>query len=318
MISIQSVASPKNEKMMDNRGPDGWLVIDKPLGLTSSRVVQVVRGHIGGKVGHAGTLDPLATGVLPIALGEATQTTSYAMNGRKRYRFRIRWGIARATDDREGEVTGECPIRPSREAIEAILPRFTGTILQRPPAYSAIKIDGRRAYKLARTGKPSIPSPRPVDIAELRLIAMTDHDHSDCEALVGKGTYIRALARDLGTALGTLAHITGLRRLSVGRFTESQAMSLDSLAEHGHIASDSGFLLPIETGLDDIPALLLTRGEAARLRSGQSVMPSEASTLAGLGRLKECAIVGAWHDQALIALARVESGRIRPVRVINR
>jgi len=304
--------------MMDNRGPDGWLVIDKPLGLTSNRVVQVVRGHIGGKVGHAGTLDPLATGVLPIALGEATKTTSYAMNGRKRYRFRIRWGIARATDDREGEVTGECPIRPSREAIEAILPRFTGTILQRPPAYSAIKIDGRRAYKLARTDKPPLPSPRPADIAELRLIAMTDHDHSDCEAVVGKGTYIRALARDLGTALGTLAHIAGLRRLSVGSFTESQAMSLDSLAEHGHIAPNCGFLLPIGTGLDDIPALVLTRGEAARLRCGQSVIPSEAGASAGLGGLKEGAIVAVWHDQALIALARIEHCRIRPVRVINR
>ena len=318
MISSHSVASPKNEKMMDNRGPDGWLVIDKPLGLTSNRVVQVVRRHTGGKVGHAGTLDPLATGVLPIALGEATKTTSYAMNGRKRYRFRIRWGIARATDDREGEVTGECPIRPSREAIEAILPRFTGTILQRPPAYSAIKIDGRRAYKLARTDKPPLPSPRPADIAELRLIAMTDHDHSDCEAVVGKGTYIRALARDLGTALGTLAHIAGLRRLSVGSFTESQAMSLDSLAEHGHIAPNCGFLLPIGTGLDDIPALVLTRGEAARLRCGQSVIPSEAGASDGLGGLKEGAIVAVWHDQALIALARIEHCRIRPVRVINR
>jgi tRNA pseudouridine55 synthase len=300
------------------RGPDGWLVIDKPLGLTSNQVVQMVRRHSARKVGHAGTLDPLATGVLPIAIGEATKTTAYAMNGRKRYRFRIRWGVARATDDCEGEVTGQCRSRPSREAIEAILPRFTGTIMQRPPAYSAIRIDGCRAYKLARRDKPVVPPARPVDIAELRLVAMIDRDHSDCEALVGKGTYVRALARDLGAALGTLAHITGLRRLSVGRFTESQAMSLDSLAERGHIATDCGFLLPIETGLDDIPALALTGAEAARLCNGQSVMPSEASTLAGLGRLKECAIFGAWHDQALIALARVENGRIRPVRVINR
>jgi len=271
-----------------------------------------------GKVGHAGTLDPLATGVLPIAIGEATKTTAYAMNGRKRYRFRIRWGVARATDDCEGEVTGEYRSRPSREAIEAILPRFTGTIMQRPPAYSAIRIDGCRAYKLARSDKPVVPPARPVDIAELRLVAMIDRDNSDCEALVGRGTYIRALARDLGVALGTLAHITELRRLSVGRFTEGQAISLDSLAERGHITTDCGFLLPIETGLDDIPALALTGAEAARLRNGQSVMPSETSTLAGLRRLNECAIFGAWYDQALIALARVENGRIRPVRVINR
>lgn len=300
------------------RGPDGWLVIDKPCGLTSNQVVQVVRQRSAGKVGHAGTLDPLATGVLPIAIGEATKTTAYAMNGRKRYRFRIRWGVARATDDCEGKVTGECWSRPSREAIEAILPRFTGTIMQRPPAYSAIRIDGRRAYKLARSDKPVVPPARPVDIAELRLVAMIDRDNSDCEALVGRGTYIRALARDLGVALGTLAHITELRRLSVGRFTEGQAISLDSLAERGHITTDCGFLLPIETGLDDIPALALTGAEAARLRNGQNVMPSETSTLAGLRRLNECAIFGAWYDQALIALARVENGRIRPVRVINR
>lgn len=303
---------------MDKRGPDGWLVIDKPLGLTSNQVVQTVRRHCGGKVGHAGTLDPLATGVLPIAMGEATKTVAYAMNGRKRYRFRIRWGVARATDDCEGEITGECRARPSREAIEGILPRFTGTILQRPPTYSAIKIDGCRSYRLARSDRPSVPPARPVDIAELRLIAMPDRDHADFEALVGKGTYIRALARDLGVALGTLAHTAALRRLSVGRFSESQAMSLDSLAGRMHIAADCGFLLPIETGLDDIPALVLTGAEAARLCNGQSVTPSEPGTLVGLGRLKDCATIGAWHDQALIALVRVENGLIRPVRVINR
>ncbi|HEX3522814.1 MAG TPA: tRNA pseudouridine(55) synthase TruB, partial [Stellaceae bacterium] len=228
--------------MTSNGGLDGWLVVDKPLGLTSSRVVEVVRRRTGGKVGHAGTLDPLATGVLPIALGEATKTTAYAMNGRKRYRFRIRWGIGRATDDREGEITGESPTRPSRDAIETVLSAFTGTIQQRPPVYSAIKIDGRRAYELARTGKPPNPSSRPVEIAELRLTAIPDPDHADCEALVGKGTYIRALARDLGEALGTLAHIAELRRLSVGRFTETQAIALDSIAERGHIAMDCGFL----------------------------------------------------------------------------
>ena len=304
--------------MTSNGGLDGWLVVDKPLGLSSNRVVEVVRRRTGGKVGHAGTLDPLATGVLPIAIGEATKTTAYAMTGRKRYRFRIRWGIACATDDCEGEVTGESPARPNREAIEAILPTFTGAILQRPPAYSALKINGRRAYQLARTGKPSIPPARPVEIAELRLTAIPDRDHADCEALVGKGTYIRALARDLGEGLGTLAHITELRRLSVGRFTESQAIALDSIAEHGHIASDCGFLLPIETGLDDIPAFVLSGAEAARLRSGQRVMPGEPGVLARLDRLKDRAVVGAWHDQTLVALARIEDGCLRPIRVINR
>lgn len=304
--------------MTGNGGLAGWLVIDKPLGLTSNRVVEVVRRRTGGKVGHAGTLDPLATGVLPIAIGEATKITAYAMTGRKRYRFRIRWGVSRATDDREGEVTGECLTRPSREEIEAILPAFTGAILQRPPAYSAIKINGRRAYQLARSGKPPMPPVRPVKIAELRLTAIPDRDHAECEALVGKGTYIRALARDLGAGLGTLAHVAELRRLSVGRFTESQAIALDSIAERGHIATDCGFLLPIETGLDDIPAFALTGIEAAQLRSGQRVTPGEPGALARLDRLKDRAVVGAWHDQALVALARIEDGRLRPIRVINR
>ena len=145
-------------------GPHGWLVIDKPLGLSSSRVVGVIRRLTGTKVGHAGTLDPLATGVLPIALGEATKTTAYAMASRKRYRFRVRWGIARATDDREGEIVGECSLRPNRAAIEAILPRFTGTILQSPPPFSAIRVDGRRAYKLARAAAPPALKARPAPV----------------------------------------------------------------------------------------------------------------------------------------------------------
>lgn len=303
--------------MRNDGSRHGWLVIDKPAGLTSSRVVEVVRRHFGAKVGHAGTLDPLATGVLPIAVGEATKTTGYAMAGSKRYRFRIRWGVARATDDREGEITGECPVRPDREAIEAILPAFTGAIRQQPPAYSAIKIRGRRAYELARHGASPTPPLRTVEIAELRLAAIPDRDHADCEAVVGKGTYIRALARDLGAALGTLAHIAELRRLSVGRFTESQAVTLDSIAEGGHIPKKCGFLLPIETGLDDIPALVLTEAETGRLRTGQRVTPSEPATMARLGRLDDGAVVGAWHDRALVALARIEKGRLRPVRVIN-
>src|SRR6516162_695218 len=251
-------------------GPHGWLIIDKPLGLSSNGVVELIRRSTGAKAGHAGTLDPLATGVLPIAIGEATKTTSYAMVGRKRYRFRIRWGVARTTDDREGEITGECASRPSRGAIDAILPHFIGAITQLPPAYSAVKVNGRRAYALARADAPPALPPRPVEIAELQLIAMPDSDHADCEALVGKGTYIRALARDLGTALGTFAHIDELRRLSVGRFTETQAIALDSFKDR-HISADYGHLLPIEAALDDIPALTLTEAEAARLRSGLSL-----------------------------------------------
>ena len=304
--------------MKDDGGPHGWLVIDKPLGLSSHRIVEIIRRHTEGRVGHAGTLDPLATGVLPIAIGEATKTTAYAMTGRKRYRFRIRWGVARATDDREGEITGECAARPSREAIEAALPRFLGTIRQHPPAYSAIKINGSRAYKLARKDSQPILPVRTVEVAELRLIAVPDADHVDCEALVGKGTYIRALARDLGATLGTFAHLAQLRRLSVGRFTESQAITLDLLTEQGHISGDCRYLLPIETALDDIPALVVTATEAARLRSGQKVMPGDVRKWADPGRLREGVVVGAWHDQGVVALARIENGLLRPVRVINR
>lgn len=304
--------------MRADGGPHGWLVIDKPLGLSSNRVVGVVRRLTGTKVGHAGTLDPLATGVLPIALGEATKTTAYAMNGRKCYRFRIRWGVARTTDDREGGIVAECASRPSRAAIEEVLPRFTGTILQSPPPYSAIRVDGRRAYKLARVGAPPALTARAVQIAALRLVAVPDRDHADCEALVGKGTYIRALARDLGAALGTFGHVAELRRLSVGRFTVEQAISLDSAIERRHSLRASGHLLPIETALDGIPAFALTAAEAAQLRCGQRVRPRDIGVRANLERFAEGTVVSVWYDRAVIALARVENGGLRPARVINR
>jgi tRNA pseudouridine55 synthase len=297
--------------MAVDAGLHGWLIIDKPLGLVSSRVVQVVRHAVAARVGHAGTLDPSATGVLPIALGEATKTIVFAMNAGKSYRFRIRWGIARAGDDREGEIVGECSLRPTVTAIEAVLPRFTGTIRQTPPAYSAIKVGGRRAYSLARSGHPPILAPRLVQIVALRLIAAPDRDHADFEALVGKGTYIRALASDLGAALGTFAHVAELRRLSVGCFTELQAISLDSVVEHRHSLATCGYLLPIETALDDIPALALTGAEAARLRCGQNVTPSDC------GLPEEGKVVSVWHEQRLTALARIENGCLRPVRIIN-
>jgi tRNA pseudouridine55 synthase len=303
--------------MPADRGLHGWLVIDKPLGLTSNRVVERIRRSTGAKAGHAGTLDPLATGVLPVALGEATKTVAYAMTGHKCYRFRIRWGVARATDDGEGEIVGESASRPSRAAIDAILPRFTGTILQLPPAYSAVKVGGRRAYALARGGAPPSLSPRPVEIVELRLIGVPDPDHADCEAVVGKGTYIRSLARDLAAALGTLGHVAALRRLRVGPFTEAQAISLESVGDRPHIGVPCGRLLPIETALDGIPALALAAAEAGRLRCGQRVRPGDPGGRAQLDRLGRGAILSAWHDHALIALARIEDGDLRPLRVIN-
>jgi tRNA pseudouridine55 synthase len=296
---------------------DGWLVIDKPAGPTSNRVVAQVRRLTAARAGHAGTLDPLATGVLPVALGEARKTVAYAMAGPKTYRFRIRWGEARATDDAEGDVTACSAVRPSAAEIQAALPRFVGRICQTPPAYSAIKIGGRRAYALARAEQAPELAPRTVDIAALRLCGIPDPDHADCEAVVGKGTYIRALARDLGLALGTLAHVVQLRRLAVGRFTEAQAISLDCIAQHRHDLADCGLLLPIEAALDDIPALALTASEAAKLRCGQRLPWRDREERARLGGVEEGVIVAAWHGLRVIALARIENGALRPVRVIN-
>src|SRR3954468_17313376 len=209
---IRRTATNPAEAPSAQAPPNGWLVIDKPGGITSSRVVEKLRRSVGAKAGHAGTLDPLATGVLPIALGEATKAVQFVSAGRKRYRFRIRWGVATDTEDREGAVIDESAARPDAASIAAALPRFTGTVMQRPPAYSALKVAGRRAYALARAGRPPELALRRVEIARLCLVAVIDPDYADFEAAVGEGTYIRAIARDLAEALGTLGHIAELRR----------------------------------------------------------------------------------------------------------
>jgi tRNA pseudouridine55 synthase len=303
--------------MPGSGGPHGWLVIDKPCGMTSNRVVGLIRRMLAVKVGHAGTLDPLASGVLPLALGEATKTAHYAMTGRKRYRFRVRWGVARDTLDSAGEIVAETPCRPERAAIEAALLRFSGLIQQTPPAYSAVKVGGRRAYALARAGTPPRLAARPVEIFELRLVAIEDRDHACFEAEVGKGTYIRALAHDLALALGTLGHVVEMRRLSVGRFGEAQAISLDMVDRHRHSLTTCGYLLPIETALEDIPALALTAAEAARLRQGRAVRPFDPGNREKLDRLDPGTIVSVRCGDAVVALARIEAGEIRPVRIIN-
>ena len=295
----------------------GWLVIDKPAGITSNRVVTRLKHASGMKAGHAGTLDPLATGVLPIALGEATKTVSFLSKAEKRYSFRVRWGIATDTEDSEGAVAGESPVRPDEDAIRALLPRFTGTIAQRPPAYSAIKVAGKRSYALARAGQAAPLAERRITIHQLELTTLPDRDHADFTARVSEGTYIRALARDLALALGTLGHIVALRRLSVGRFHEAQAISLDLATSLGHSLSASGHLLPIEAALDDIPALALTADEAARLRHGQSLALADFGEGARLDRFDDGTIVGARHDQTLVGLARIANGRLLPVRMIN-
>jgi tRNA pseudouridine55 synthase len=298
-------------------GLHGWLVIDKPAGITSNRVVTTLKRATGMKAGHAGTLDPLATGILPVALGEATKTVGYVSKATKRYGFRVRWGLATDTEDSEGRIIGESAVRPSEAEARAVLPRFIGVIRQRPPAYSALKIAGRRAYALARAGLPTPLAEREVTIFGLELTALPDPDHAEFAATVGEGTYIRALARDLAVALGTFGHIVALRRLSVGRFTEAQAISLDLAATLGHSLPASGHLLPIEAALDDIPALALTADEAARLRHGQQIDLKASGEGARLDRLDDGMIVGARHDQLLVGLARIEGSRLRPVRMIN-
>lgn len=308
------------------RAVHGWLVFDKPLGMSSSHAVAVVRRRLdAAKAGHGGTLDPLATGVLPIALGEATKTAGFAMNGRKLYRFTLRWGEERGTDDREGEIVAQSAARPSREEVLGALPRFLGTTLQRPPDFSAIKIAGARAYDLARAGVAPPLAPRPVEIFGLRLIDSPDRDHAEFEAEVGKGAYVRALARDLGRLLGCYAHVTALRRLAVGCFTLDAAISLDKLESLGHSPDVSGLLRPIETVLDDIPALAVTGQEAAAIRHGRPVKVLRAgdsgtrAARAGVpsSQLSDGTVVCAMEGTTLVALARYHAGEIRPVRVLN-
>jgi tRNA pseudouridine55 synthase len=296
----------------------GWIVLDKPLGMSSAQAVAAIRRILdAAKAGHGGTLDPLATGVLPIALGEATKTVAYAMAGKKTYRFTVRWGEARSTDDAEGAVIAESAVRPDRAAILAVLPRFTGTLAQRPPDFSAIKVAGARAYDLARSGAAVDLAQRAVEIASLHLIDLPDPDHAEFEAEVGKGTYIRALARDMGLALGTFAYVTALRRLAVGRFGLDRAISLDKLALLGHSAAASDLLLPIETALDDIPALALTEEEAEAMRCGRTVTPLRPADRARIDTMDEGATIRATSNGRLVALALIEAGLVRPVRVMN-
>jgi tRNA pseudouridine55 synthase len=288
----------------------GWLIIDKPQSMTSTQVVGKVRYLTqAAKIGHGGTLDPMATGVLPIALGEATKTVPYAMDGRKTYRFTIRWGIATATEDAEGEITATSPIRPGKGDIEAALPCFLGTISQMPPQYSALKIDGQRAYDLARAGQEVPLTARPVTIHTLTLLDCPDPDHAVLEAEVGKGTYIRSLGRDLAHALGTEGHLVALRRLTVGKFSIRDAISLETLAETLHGAGLDVYLHPLETALDDIPALALTEADAARLQQGQALIRPD---LAG-----QSFTALARFANRPIALVEIGGITIRPVRVFN-
>ena len=297
----------------------GWICLDKPYDITSTHAVSRVRRIFNAqKAGHAGTLDPLATGILPIALGEATKTVPFLMDADKAYRFTIAWGRTTATFDREGETLASSDVRPTLAQLEAVLPRFTGEIEQIPPAYSAIKVDGERAYDLARAGETVELKARPVVIHSARIADAPDADHVTLEIECGKGTYVRALVRDIADALGACGHVSELRRTRVGGFTEQSAVTLELLEEFGHKARQSEALLPVETALDDIPALAVTDEDAFRLKQGRSIVLVPRQVEAVKAGLKPGSrTVSAMSGGAIVALCERRAGRLEPARVFH-
>ena len=294
----------------------GWLVLDKPQGMTSTQAVgKVKRLYQAAKAGHAGTLDPLASGMLPIALGEATKTVPFVVDGTKEYRFTVRFGAETDTDDAEGKVTEESDRRTTRAEIEAALPGFVGAILQVPPRYSAVRVAGERAYDLARDDQDFELAPREVRIARLTLVDMPDQDRCVIEAECGKGTYVRALARDLGRVLGSAAHIEALRRTRVGAFGEARSISLVKLEAlvQGAAGPEGllGVLEPVEAALHDIQALVVSGTDAARLKQGQSVL------LRGRDAPIVTGPVYAVSRGTLVALGEVSQGELKPRRIFN-
>jgi tRNA pseudouridine55 synthase len=304
----------------------GWIVLDKDLDMGSTTAVSRVRRLFNAKkAGHAGTLDPLATGILPIALGEATKTVAYMVEADKAYRFTIAWGTSTASFDREGAVTATSDHRPQRAEIEQALLGFEGEIDQVPPNYSAIKVDGERAYDLARDGVAFALDARRVTIHQARLVAVPDPDHAVIEIRCGKGTYVRALARDLAAVLGACGHVSDLRRTRVGVFGEDQAIRLETLEDLGHKSAASEALLPVETALDDIPALAVTVEEAFRLKQGRPIvlLPRQVETLrAGLvprsiGGQDASRTVLATRDGIAVSLCEMRAGQLSPTRVFH-
>ncbi|MBY0532531.1 MAG: tRNA pseudouridine(55) synthase TruB [Xanthobacteraceae bacterium] len=300
---------PKREK----RDVNGWAVLDKPIGMTSTTAVAAVRRIFKAKkAGHAGTLDPLASGVLPIALGEATKTVPFVQDGRKIYRFTVRFGIETDTDDAEGKETARSSSRPSREDVDALLPAFTGTILQTPPQFSALKVGGERAYDLARGGETVELAPREIEIESFSLIETPDADHAEFEVECGKGTYVRSLARDIGRKLGCLGHVSRLRRMRVGDFAEEGTVNLMQLEQAAaDEAALHALLQPVAAGLQSLPAVKVSEPDAQRLAQGQSVFlrGRDAPVFEGP--------VSVSVSGNLVALAEMEAGALHPRRIFN-
>jgi len=301
----------------------GWIVLDKPSGITSTQAVAQVRRIFNAqKAGHAGTLDPLATGILAIALGEATKTVPYVQDAAKIYRFTASWGESRDSDDAEGKITGTSDVRPAGAAIEAMLPRFTGALTQTPPAYSAIKVQGERAYDLARQGEEVVLEPRPVQVYEARLIE-AQADQAVFEILCGKGTYVRSWVRDMALALGTLGYVSQLRRTRIGGFLEKDAVGLETLTPFMHSPAAFAYLKPISTALDGIPALAVTGSDTVRIRSGNPILiranlfARMKDGFAGEGGLQGQTVFLKDEADAPVALAEIADGELRPFRVFQ-
>lgn len=296
-----------NQPRSPKRDLSGWLVLDKPYDMTSTQAVGKVRWLYGArKAGHAGTLDPLATGILPIALGEATKTVPAVQDGAKTYRFTVRWGAATTTDDAEGDVIATSGVRPDEAAIHSALGAFTGEIMQKPPAFSAIKVAGERAYDLARAGAPVDLPERPVFIEALRLLGHHG-ESSELEMVCEKGTYVRALARDLAATLGTCGHVVALHRAAVGSFTDAVAVSLATLES---AADRDALLLPVSAGLAGLPEIRLSPAEAGAIRHGNPVLLTGAAAPVFLD--------AAWASCGgeAVALGSVKAGSFRPARVL--
>ena len=298
---------------------NGWVCLDKPFELGSTDAVSKVRRLFNAqKAGHAGTLDPLASGILPIALGEATKTVPFMMEAQKVYRFTIHWGISTASVDREGEIIARSDVRPSVEAVRAALPSFVGEIDQIPPQFSAIKVDGQRAYDLARDGVDFELASRKVTIHEAEVTDAPDADHVELTIRTGKGVYVRSLARDLAVMLGAEGHVSALRRERVGPFSTENAVTLDFLTDLVHRDAAFEGLLPVATALDDIPELAITDQDAFSLRQGRPIvlLPRQVETLKS--RLRDGSrTVSAFQGQTLVALGQLRAGRLEPDRVFN-
>ncbi len=304
----------------------GWLILDKPADMTSTAALGAVKRLLTPKkAGHAGTLDPLATGVLPLAFGEATKTVPFAMDGEKTYHFTVRWGASTDTLDAEGEVTAQSDVRPDLASITAALPSFVGDIEQIPPAFSAIKVDGERAYDLARGGEVVTLEPRRIRIDALKVIAAPSAELCVLEMRCGKGAYVRGVVRDLAAALGAEGHVAALRRLAVGPFDESHAVSLDEVRELVDKGGIDDRILPIETALDDIPALAVSGEEAARLKQGRAIvlLPHVVDALRSLRRQNPSGyedasrLALAMSGDVAVALGEERAGRFQPVRVFQ-